>query len=271
MAHCSTFVNPGYYNPSRSSTARDTGKTFTVAYGDGSQAQGKIYDDTLTVAGLKAYNQAVGDATQSSLGDESAGIAGMAFPSIAQFQRDPFFYTLKKQGAIQQGVFAFALSKSNSRLDLGGLDPAAYKGDMNWIDIDSSNGFWETSKGTLNGMPLLTSILDTGTTLIVGPPHQVATICLQAGGIASAEGPNVFCTYTRDMPRPIFTFEFNGQKYEISEDAENFDEDNGVILTGLVGSTLGLADGWILGDVFLRDLYVAFDVDHSRAGFGRRY
>ncbi|KDN47745.1 acid protease [Tilletiaria anomala UBC 951] len=265
-----TFVNPGYYNPSKSSTARDTGKTFSVQYGDGTSASGKIYNDTLTVAGLQAFGQAVGDATSSDIGSESAGISGMAFPSIAQFQRDPFFYTLRKQGAVSRGVFGFGLSKENARLDLGTLDSDSYEGDINWVTIDDSNGFWQTSQGTLNGVPLLTSIIDTGTTVIVGAPDQVSLICLQAGGIVIAEGTDIFCGYVEGMAPPQFTFEFNGQQYMLSRDAIDFAQDGPLILTGIVGSGIGLLDGWVLGDAFLRNLYAAFDIDNIRAGFAPR-
>lgn len=241
-----------------------------MTYGDGSTARGKVYDDTLTIGELKAYGQAVGSATTSTLGDESAGIAGMAFPSLSQFKRDPFMQTLIKQGVISQGIFAFGLSKTDARLDVGGVDRASYRDSLNYVDVDTSTGFWTISAGTLNGVPLLSSIVDTGTTLVIGPPVDVSIICLEAGGIIVPYGSDVFCGYRADQPTPVFTFEFNGVKYQPSPDAVRFTDDGPIILTGFVGSSIGILDGWILGDVFLRDLYAAFDIDNGRVGFAPR-
>ncbi|CAD6907988.1 unnamed protein product, partial [Tilletia controversa] len=71
------WVNPSIYKPSASSTAKKTGKTFRVAYGDGSHATGDIYLESVTVGGLTAVKQAFGTATKSTLHDSgNQGIAG---------------------------------------------------------------------------------------------------------------------------------------------------------------------------------------------------
>jgi cathepsin D len=41
-----------YYNPGASSTSKDLGKTFSLAYGDGSTVQGEQYTDVVSIAGL---------------------------------------------------------------------------------------------------------------------------------------------------------------------------------------------------------------------------
>lgn len=48
--------------------ADDTGNSFSIAYGDGTTAEGEIYTDSVTVAGLTAYGQALGAATNYSSG-----------------------------------------------------------------------------------------------------------------------------------------------------------------------------------------------------------
>ena len=52
------------YDPSSSSTSKDVGKSFSLAYGDGSTVSGEQYTDTVSIAGLTvclfppiAYNQ----------------------------------------------------------------------------------------------------------------------------------------------------------------------------------------------------------------------
>ncbi|CAD6920657.1 unnamed protein product [Tilletia controversa] len=127
------WVNPSIYKPSASSTAKKTGKTFRVAYGDGSHATGDIYLESVTVGGLTAVKQAFGTATKSTLHDSgNQGIAGMAFKSIAQFNADPFFDTLVKQGTAPQNVFAFGLWPEGARLDLGHIATEAYQGEITY-------------------------------------------------------------------------------------------------------------------------------------------
>lgn len=54
------------YTPSKSSTAHDQGRTFTIGYGDLSQTSGEVYKDTVIIAGLTAESQGVGYATSVS-------------------------------------------------------------------------------------------------------------------------------------------------------------------------------------------------------------
>lgn len=48
----STCSGHTLYNPSSSSTAKNVGKTFSLAYGDGSTVSGEQYTDVVTLAGL---------------------------------------------------------------------------------------------------------------------------------------------------------------------------------------------------------------------------
>jgi cathepsin D len=60
------------YNPAKSSTSKALGKSFSLAYGDGSTVSGQQYQDTVTLAGLTATKQTLGSATKYSTGFGSA-------------------------------------------------------------------------------------------------------------------------------------------------------------------------------------------------------
>jgi cathepsin D len=193
VANPSTRQQPGLYKPAASTSSTTNGQKFRVAYGDGTMATGTVYRETVTIGGLKVKNQAVGAADQSTLDDTSSnGISGFGFPSIAQFKADPVWVTLYKQGKLgSKAQFAFGLSRTKARLDLGGVDKASYSGSLVYSKVDSSSGFWQTP-GTLNGkainavsssggaepdLPLtclLLQIIDTGTTVVVGPVRVLA-------------------------------------------------------------------------------------------------
>ena len=48
----STCAGHKSYNPDASSTSKDLGKTFSLAYGGGSTVQGEVYTDVVSIAGL---------------------------------------------------------------------------------------------------------------------------------------------------------------------------------------------------------------------------
>jgi cathepsin D len=52
-------------------TSKALGKSFSLAYGDGSAVSGKQYSDTVSIAGLTATKQTLGSATKYSTGFES--------------------------------------------------------------------------------------------------------------------------------------------------------------------------------------------------------
>jgi cathepsin D len=60
------------YNPAKSSTSKALGKSFSLAYGDGSTVKGKQYSDKVTISGLTATKQTLGSATKYSTGFESS-------------------------------------------------------------------------------------------------------------------------------------------------------------------------------------------------------
>ncbi|PWO01062.1 acid protease [Tilletiopsis washingtonensis] len=271
-----TFVQPGLYKPAASTSSTTNGQKFRVAYGDGTMATGTVYRETVTIGGLKVKNQAVGAADQSTLDDTSSnGISGFGFPSIAQFKADPVWVTLYKQGKLgSKAQFAFGLSRTKARLDLGGVDKASYSGSLVYSKVDSSSGFWQTP-GTLNGKAI-NAIIDTGTTVVVGPPADVLQICLAAGGtpIVTPSGTSVqvLCGYT-PLYRPKFVFTFGGASYTLSAESEAFAEQDGLTIAGIIGADIGLANAWIVGDTFLQNVYAAFEGlqgGNTRVGFAPR-
>lgn len=59
------------YDPSKSSSSTDLGKTFTLKYGDESTVSGEQWTDTVTISGLTAEKQTLGAATTYSSGFNS--------------------------------------------------------------------------------------------------------------------------------------------------------------------------------------------------------
>ncbi|KAF9221253.1 Asp-domain-containing protein [Gyrodon lividus] len=266
------------YDPSSSSTSMDLGKTFSLQYGDGSTVSGEQHSDTVSIVGLTATSQTLGAASEYSSGFESSqfpadGLMGMAFQSLSDYNASPVFQSLVSQGQTDEAVFAFKLATSGSELHIGGTNPALYTGDFSYADV-TQEGYWEVNMDSVdgNGQTVLSDvdcIIDTGTTLIVGMPSDVATLYQAIGGTdASDTVGEGYYTFPCDSV-PSVSLTFGGTSFPISPETFNL----GTVSSGssdCVGGIVGQDTGssfWIIGDVFLANVYTAFDVGNSRVGF----
>ncbi|PWN49263.1 acid protease [Violaceomyces palustris] len=267
-----TLVNSGAYKPGSSSTSVKTSKTFSTAYGDGTTASGTVYTDTLHIGGLSATKVAIGLSTTKFIDyaqEGSQGISGMAFPALATFGSNypPYFYSLKNQGKLNAGVFAFDLDYSGSELYLGGTDSSKYTGSITYFPINSGNGFWQTP-ATVNGQSI-SSILDTGTTLIVAPTSEAKSLFSKLGVSSFTQDGTLYGYYNCASP-PKVTFNYGGKSVTLSSASTTFGTTNtGDCVLSVVGEDIGI-DAWITGDKFLINQYVVFDVDNTRAGLANK-
>lgn len=136
---------------------------------------------------------------------------GLAFQPISVFNARPYFQTLIAQHRHIKKRFGFYLAQSGSELFLGGADRSKYRGKIHWNDVTVKvrfitwiisnfrrgiNGpfpilqpaaFWQIKldKVSVNGKTIatgLSSIIDSGTTLIVGDDANVAKFYASVGG-----------------------------------------------------------------------------------------
>ncbi|KAG0706463.1 aspartic peptidase domain-containing protein [Suillus ampliporus] len=262
------------YNPNSSSTAEPLGRTFTVEYSDGSMATGDLYTDTVSLAGFTATAQTLGVASLYSYEFSSEnfgadGLMGMAFESVSRFGADSVFQTLVSQGAVPESVFAFKLASSGSELRVGGVNSALYQGSFTYTPV-TQQGYWQIAGDAIgiNGNEIVngfSAIVDTGTTLIMGDTSYVSQ--LYATINATDIGGGVYSLPCDAMPNVSITL--GGKSFALSAETFNFGtygSSGNTCLGGIVGGD-GLGDLWILGDVFLRNVYTVFDVGNVRVGF----
>ncbi|GBE79958.1 Aspartic protease [Sparassis crispa] len=264
------------YNPNQSTTAVDLHTGFTLQYGDGSTVQGAEYTDTVSLSGFTVTNQTLGAATQLSNNfaapnRPSDGLLGMAFKSLSAYNADPLFQSLIAENATDEPVFAFKLAQNGSELFLGGVNPALYTGDFTYADL-TGDGFWMIGVDAMafNGSAVtnITGIVDTGTTLIVGDTQSVEQLYAtipgsQKLGTDGQETYSIPC----DAVSPL-NITISGTVFTVSPETFNkgpLNDGSNNCLGGLMGQpSLGF---WILGDVFLQNVYTAFDVGNTRVGF----
>ncbi|KAI0785249.1 aspartic peptidase domain-containing protein [Abortiporus biennis] len=265
------------YNPSLSTSSVDRRKGFSLSYGDGSMVSGRQFTDTVTVAGLTATKQALGVAATYSSGFARGrfppdGILGMGYQTISQYNTPPFFQTLVSEKKPTQPVFAFKLATSGSELFLGGVNMDLYTGPITYTTV-THQAYWQVTMNsvTANGKPSVGSIqavIDTGTTYIIGDSLNVQKFYASIPGSKDASSiiGEGFYTVPCDSI-PVVRMSFGGRSFVVSKDLFNIgqvDDESEDCLGGIVGSGLSF---WVIGDVFLQNVYTVFDVGRNRVGF----
>ncbi|KAI0064928.1 acid protease [Artomyces pyxidatus] len=266
------------YDTSASSTAKDIKKTFQLQYGDGSTVSGEQYTDTVSIAGLTATAQTVGAASTYSQGFESSqfpadGLMGMGFQSISDYNAPPVFQTLISQNQVDDPSFGFKFSESGAELYLGGADSSLYSGDFTYSPV-TQQGYWQTKfdSFSVDGKSVVSStaaIIDTGTTQIVGDSTGIAAIYKGISGAASAPqfGDGIYtipCSYNTST-----SITFGGKLFDIAASTVNLgpaSQGSDTCIGGFAADDQLSGQFWIVGDVFLQNVYTKFDVGNSQVG-----
>lgn len=177
------------YDPDSSATFKLVqGAQFQIQYGDGSAAAGSVGTDVVNIGGAQVQTQAVELAeqvTQSFVDDTATdGLLGLAFSSIntVQPQQQKTFFDNVKQSLAEPLFTADLRAGAAGAYEFGRIDTTKFKGQMTFVDIDNSQGFWQFTSEQFavdNGQAQTSvkgnqAIADTGTTLLLADP-AVAT------------------------------------------------------------------------------------------------
>ncbi|XP_046896019.1 pepsin A-like [Hypomesus transpacificus] len=273
--YCSSQAcqNHKKFNPQQSSTYQSTGQTLSIQYGTGSMT-GMLAYDTVQVGGITVNQQILGlsETEAPFMANMVAdGILGLAFPSIASSGATPVFDNMMSQNLVSEDVFSVYLSgggQSGSVVVFGGIDSNYYSGQLTYIPLTSET-YWQISMDSviINGNVVACSggcqaIVDTGTSLIVGPTSDISNMNAWVGASTDQYGDAVVnCQNISQMPEVTFTL--NGNHFTIPASAYVSQSSYGCN-TGF-GSD-GNSQLWILGDVFIRQFYAVFDRQNQQVG-----
>jgi len=259
------------YDGAKSSTWAPNGTAFDIDYASG-PVSGELEGDVVTVGGLSTRTTFAQIDDPSGLGlayllGAFDGILGMAFERISVDDIPPVFQDFCASGALDACVFGFYFDSSGNagELELGGVDPAHYRGPL--VDVPlSSETYWEVALAdlALGGTSVTTvrrAVLDTGTSLLAGPVAEVAAI---AKAVNATELLNneylIDCALVPALPTLTVTmgghvFSLTGAQYVINVENLNVE-----CLLGIAGVDVPAPAGplWILGDVFQRVYYTAY-------------
>ncbi|KAJ6549978.1 acid protease [Mycena capillaripes] len=254
----SLCVNPtcdskSKFDESRSSTAQQKPGKFSIKYGENSMVSGPIVTDLVTVAGIEAANQYFSPVTTLS--------SELEFPALSQLNMTPFFNTAEQEGTLNMDQFGFFLARNGSELFLGGTDAKKFKG-----AIEYHHG--SVKVGGSSVVSKFPTTIDSGTTLIVGPPNAVDQVYNAIPGSAIYDSDNGYYSYPCDT-LPEISFNWGGN-WAVSPDNFNMaqtEAKSNLCVGALAEQNTGLGSTWLLGDRFMQNVYTVFDFAQPGVGF----
>ncbi|KAH5019620.1 hypothetical protein HBH69_057960 [Parastagonospora nodorum] len=263
-----------------SSSLKTQDTPFSVTYGTGS-VSGTLASDTVHVGSLSSA-LTFGLATKVS--EEFAsypmdGILGIGRGVKIEGSIDApqLMDVLSSNKLIGAKLYGIHLSRGrdgtqDGELNFGEVNKDRFSGDLNYLDIiENDNGFWEVPienagvDGVQVGLTGRSAIIDTGTSFILMPEPDAVKIHSRIQGYKQdAETFSVPCDTAA-----IIQFSFNKQVYNISTaDWRGGKLDSGLCRSNIIGRQTFKDSQWLVGDVFLKNVYSVFDFDQKRVGLG---
>lgn len=270
------------YSHDDSSTYKKNGSSFEIQYGSGSLS-GYVSQDTFQFGDLKVKDQLFAEAT-SEPGLAFAfgrfdGIWGLGYDTISVNKIPPPFYKMVEQGSLDEPVFAFYLSNTEtggeeSEVTFGGVDKKHYTGEMTKIPL-RRKAYWEvdldaiTFGDTTAEIEDTGVILDTGTSLIGLPSTMAELLNKEIGAKKGFNGQYSIECDKRDS-LPDLTFTLTGHNFTIGPH-DYILEVQGSCISSFMGMDIPEPAGplAILGDSFLRKWYSVYDLGNNAVGLAK--
>nr|XP_019964302.1 PREDICTED: cathepsin D-like [Paralichthys olivaceus] len=287
--HCSFFdlacwLHHRYYSK-KSSTYVKNGTEFSIQYGRGSLS-GFISEDTVSIAGLSVPGQQFAEAVkQPGITFAVArfdGVLGMGYPSISVDKVTPVFDSAMAAKLLPENIFSFYISRDKTaavggELVLGGTDPQYYSGDLHYVNV-TRKAFWQIKMDGVEVGAQLTlckagcqAIVDTGTSLLVGPREEIRALQKAIGALPLIMG-EYFIDCRKIPSLPVVSFNIGGKMFNLTGEDYIMKESQmgtSICLSGFMAMDIPPPAGplWILGDIFIGKYYTVFDRNVDRVGF----
>lgn len=274
--HCGNpfFGKKHKYDHGKSSSYQEDNADFNIVYGSGAVSGFFSVDDVtvaddLVIAGQRfaEVQDAGGLGLAYSLG-KFDGILGLGFTSISIDNTITVFENAMKQNVVDQPMFAFYLGdNADGELTFGGYDASKFEGSLETIPLESAT-YWEialdsVSAGDYKSAPnadgsVTTGIVDSGTSLLVGPKAEVTKLAKAVGAKANFMGQyTIDCNLVDSLPDIVF--EIAGKSYAVPGKSAVLQAQSMCVFAVAGMDFPKPGPQWILGDVFMREYYTVFN------------
>uniref|UniRef100_A0A4W4GYQ9 Renin n=1 Tax=Electrophorus electricus TaxID=8005 RepID=A0A4W4GYQ9_ELEEL len=231
-----------------------------------------MFVGTMTLANQN-FGESVYEPGSSFVMAKFDGVLGLSYPTLSKDLGLPVFDNMMNQNKVDQPVFSFYLSTNASNgfggeLLLGGVDEELFVPPINWVPV-TLKGYWQIKIDEVKLQGTTTfcrshscqAIVDTGTSLISGPTFEIQILQQLIGASPTSIGEYVV-NCTRISSLPVVSLVLNGVEYFLT--AETY-----ICISGFQATDVSSSVGhmWILGDVFLSQVYSIYDRGQDRVGF----
>lgn len=266
------------FDPATSTTFKKHDLDFTVKYGKG-KVSGTTGTDTMRIGDVEVSMRfGVADTASDDFKHfPFDGILGMA---PAEGKTDNFPVTLQDDKAMGSNVFAVYLSRGASgqnrgELTLGGINEDRVEGGaLTYTGVPKDHKDWAVPLGDVGvvggkalGVQGRLAHIDTGTSFIFAPKADVKALHGLIPGATSGDDVNwqVPCGTKEKL-----YFSFSGKAFEVlPQDWVQAKGDKGMCKSNVYGKAVVKNEGWLLGAVYLKNVYAVFDMDERRIGFSQ--
>ncbi|CAI4217293.1 unnamed protein product [Parascedosporium putredinis] len=265
------------FDISKSTTAKDLKSNFSVNYGSGS-VKGPTIEDSIKLGDF-GVSMKFGVAETTSNDFKHFPFDGILGMSMTETSTDNFGVKLKESKKLAKNVFSVSLNRGSSgvndgELTLGGINQKKYTGDISYTNIPKDvSSDWaipldDISVGTEGvGIRDRLGYIDTGTSFVFGPPKDVESVHGLIKGATSSDG------ITWKVPcdtKQAISMTFSGKRYDVQAvDWVGSSSGDGMCGSNIYGHEV-VSNGWLLGAVFLKNVYTVFDMDELKIGFAAR-
>ncbi|KAG6855807.1 hypothetical protein H0H87_010725 [Tephrocybe sp. NHM501043] len=279
-----------------SSTFNDTKKPWRIEYGTGA-VSGNLVTDVISFAGLKLPKHAFGVAYNESAEFTPNyipfdGLLGLAKKLISRQGVPNLLNALVSAKKVAKPIASYHIprladgaSNNSGELTLGGLNPARYD-PKTLVSVPNISpfGFWQARIQSIGAGPTLqkipslannrSAIFDTGTTMIIAPKPDVDALHKAIAGAEYSEDLGYWtvpCVVKKNA-KPVLALTIGGREFKV--DARdlpfmpvNEDEPNGKCMSGISEGLIDGMDVWLIGDVFLKNVYFVTNEETDQLSF----
>ncbi|KAF3765742.1 acid protease [Cryphonectria parasitica EP155] len=277
--------NRRVYDAANSTTSGPiNGSSWSISYGDGSYAGGKVYTDVVQIAGLRVSNATVEVASSysSNLVKDDAPLSGLMGLAInltttATPAMPPMLSQLKAQNI--KHIAVDLQFHANGTYTFGTVDHSAYLGKMTYRPVKPGKGYWwielQTMRVGQSNKTMIHSwdtIVDTGTSLFLGPSDIVRAYYKAVPTAEYSQGDNAY-VFPCNTTLPDFHFGFSNDWSEFTVPGRFMNYSIAPVAGapwcygGIQESNMGFS---IMGDVFLKAVYLDFNVANQTVGFASK-
>jgi cathepsin D len=264
-----------------SSTLHVTTTTWGISYGTGA-VEGVTVTDTVAFANY-TVEMGFGSATNTSNDFNNYpmdGILGLGRPASNQIGMPTVMQVLDDKNLLQANILGIHLQRNSDgakdgQITFGGIDHSKFQGSLSYTaTVSADSSLWEIPvdgvavSGANCKFTGRSAIIDTGTSYVLMPLADAKILHAQIPGSTNTGGsPNFMipCSTTKTIQ-----FTFSGVIYSVQPDdyLGKADSTGKMCASNIIGQQAYSANQWILGDVFLKNVYTVFDFDKDRIGFG---